>query len=351
MHYLITGHTGFKGSWLTLLLTQMGHTVSGVALDPEPVSLFNQAGLSELLRYDIRSDIRNDDTMLGALRQCRPDVLIHMAAQPLVRESYRNPRLTVETNVIGTLNVLEAARGTECLRAQLIVTTDKVYRNVGRVAGYTEHEPLGGDDPYSASKAMADILTHSWATSFPGPPTAVARAGNVIGGGDYSSERLIPDVVGALSEDRAPILRYPHAVRPWQHVLDCLSGYLAITDCLLTTETPIPDAGPWNIGPGPESFVTVADVTTLMGRVWGNDRGWEAAGGTHLEEAAVLALDASRARDELGWRNTLDLPTAVQWTADWYLRVAGGQDPCEVTTEQVRRFIPRATDFIRPAQP
>jgi CDP-glucose 4,6-dehydratase len=338
MHYLITGHTGFKGSWMTLLLTEMGHTVSGVSLDPEPVSLFNQARAFELLRHDIRADIRDDSTMPEALRDCAPDVLIHMAAQPLVRESYRNPRVTIETNVLGTLNVLQAASAADTLRAQLIVTTDKVYRNVGRVAGYVEHEPLGGDDPYSASKAMADILTHSWATSFPGPPTAVARAGNVIGGGDYSKERLIPDVITAFSQGRSPILRYPHAVRPWQHVLDCLAGYLSITDHLLTTDNPSWDAESWNIGPGQDNFVTVAHVTTLIGNLWGADGAWVGDNEEHPEEATLLALDATRAREELGWRNLLDFTDAVKWTVQWYQGVLNGLDPQELTLTQVRDF-------------
>lgn len=347
MHVLITGHTGFKGSWLSLLLTELGHTVSGVALDPEPVSLFGQAHVDGRLAHDIRADIRDPSTMREALATARPDALIHMAAQPLVRESYAQPRMTMETNVMGTLNVLEAAGGVDTLRATLILTTDKVYRNVGRHAGYVEDEPLGGDDPYSASKAMADLLTHSWVTSFPGPPTAVVRAGNVIGGGDYSKDRLIPDVIAALGRGDRVRLRYPHAIRPWQHVLDCLNGYLTITQYLLAGDER--DAGAWNIGPGADSFVTVAEVSTLVGRLWETEDAWEPAGGEHPDEAAVLALDAGRARDELGWQNTLDFTAAVEWTADWYLQVARGEQPLTTTLAQIRQFIPRMTAFTAPA--
>lgn len=346
MHVLVTGHTGFKGSWLSLLLTELGHTVSGVALDPEPVSLFRQANIDERLALDFRSDIRDPATMARALSTSQPDVLIHMAAQPLVRESYTQPRLTMETNVMGTLNVLEAAGASDTLRATLIVTTDKVYRNVGRNDGYIEDEPLGGDDPYSASKAMADLLAHSWVTSFPCPPTAVVRAGNVIGGGDYSKDRLIPDVIAALGKGDKVRLRYPDAIRPWQHVLDCLNGYLMITQRLLATDKRDPSA--WNIGPGPDSFVTVAEVSSLVGRRWGTDEAWESAGGEHPDEAAVLALDASKAREELGWQNTLDFTAAVEWTADWYLQVARGEQPLATTLTQIRDFIPRMTAFTPP---
>ena len=346
MHFLVTGHTGFKGSWLTLLLTELGHTVSGMALDPEPVSLFGQAHVEARLAHDFRADIRDPSTMPEVLEATEPDVLIHMAAQPLVRESYIKPRLTMETNVIGTLNVLEAAGASSTLRATLIVTTDKVYRNVGRHAGYVEDEPLGGDDPYSASKAMADLLTYSWVTSFPGAPTAVVRAGNVIGGGDYSKDRLIPDLISALSRGEKVRLRYPEAIRPWQHVLDCLNGYLMVTQHLLSLDER--DGGAWNVGPGADSFRTVAELSSLIGRLWGTQHAWQPTDDEHPDEAALLALDASKARDELGWRNTLDFTEAVEWTADWYLKAARGGQPLAMALNQIQQFIPRMTAFKSP---
>jgi len=215
MHYLITGHTGFKGAWLTIWLESLGHEVSGISLDPLSGSLFETANLSDLLANDFRLDIRDAPAVRATISKTSPDVVFHMAAQPLVRESYKDPRGTFETNVMGTLNVLEAVSATPSVKAHVVITTDKVYRNVNQVAGYKETDPLGGDDPYSASKAMADILTHSWVTSFGGPPTAIARAGNVIGGGDVSPDRLLPDLLTSYSAGIAPTLRYPEAVRPW----------------------------------------------------------------------------------------------------------------------------------------
>lgn len=350
MHYLITGHTGFKGSWLTLLLTRMGHTVSGVALDPEPDSLFTQAGVSEFLRRDIRADVRDVGTMPAALDACSPDVLIHMAAQPLVRESYRNPRYTIETNVMGTLNILEAAAQAPSLQAQLIVTTDKVYRNVSRREGYEEDEPLGGDDPYSASKAMADLLTQSWTKSFDGPLTSIARAGNVIGGGDASDERLLPDLVRAFAKGELPELRYPEAVRPWQHVLDCLHGYLTLIDHMLTDPSSVQPASPWNFGPDEASFVTVGDVASRAAKRWGVDGNWTTAPSQGFHEAGLLALDSSKAKEVLGWQNLLSLDASIDWTIDWYRTVDEGASAREVSIEQLAAFeeLSRASDGKAP---
>jgi len=260
MHYLITGHTGFKGSWLALWLNSLGHEVSGISLDPIPNSLFDRANVSESLQNDFRIDIRNSDEVMSALSQVNPDVVFHMAAQPLVRESYADPRYTFETNAMGTLSLLEAVSNTPSVKAHVVVTTDKVYRNINQVAGYVESDPLGGHDPYSSSKAMADLLTQSWISSFPGTPTTIVRAGNVIGGGDVSKDRLMPDLISAYLNNKVPTLRYPNSVRPWQHVLDCLNGYLMISESLLSgKEHPM-----MNIGPDKESFVTVAKVAELV---------------------------------------------------------------------------------------
>ncbi|WP_204807625.1 CDP-glucose 4,6-dehydratase [Mycobacterium riyadhense] len=334
MHYLVTGHTGFKGPWLTLLLLSRGHQVSGLGLDPDEGSLFERAGLSDQLVFDFRVDIRDADAINTAVKAAAPDVVVHMAAQSLVRESYRNPRYTYETNTFGTLNVIEAVAATPSVRAHVVITTDKVYRNIDQAAGYVESDPLGGDDPYSASKAMADLLTQSWIRSFPGCPTAIARGGNVIGGGDVSRERLLPDLVAAYARGQAPQLRFPRAVRPWQHVLDCLNGYLTLADALLAGS----GWGQWNIGPGRDSFVEVGQVATLAAELWGGGAHWDLQAGDHPHEANLLALDAAKAQRELGWRNRLGFRDALSWTIDWERRVRGGADPLAVTRQQIAAF-------------
>jgi CDP-glucose 4,6-dehydratase len=335
MHFLVTGHTGFKGSWLTLMLGAAGHKVSGYSLDPEPGSLFERAELPAHLASDIRGDIRDFDSVNSAFATIRPDAVFHLAAQPLVRESYVAPRVTMETNVVGTMNVIDAARAVDSVTGMVVVTTDKVYRNVNQVAGYLESDALGGHDPYSASKAMADILTQSWISSFPGMPISIARAGNVIGGGDVCKDRLVPDLMAGFASCSVVPLRYPGAVRPWQHVLDCLTGYTMLMDRTLANSLPFVD---WNFGPGQESFKTVAQVADLAAAYWGSGASWSNVGGDHPHEAGLLALDASRARSELGWRDRLDFASAVEWTVDWYKDSDSGKNPLDLTTEQISKF-------------
>jgi CDP-glucose 4,6-dehydratase len=334
VHYLITGHTGFKGAWLTLFLISRGHRVSGLALDPDEGSLFQRARLAGQLVHDFRVDIRDAEDTAAAMSTATPDVVVHMAAQSLVRESYRRPRDTYETNAIGTLSVLEAVAATPSVRAHVVVTTDKVYRNNDQEVGYVETDALGGDDPYSASKAMADLVAQSWIRSFPGAPTAIARAGNVIGGGDISRDRLLPDLTAAYACGQTPRLRYPHAVRPWQHVLDCLDGYLTLADALLAGS----GLGEWNFGPGRDSFIEVGQVATLVAELWGDGARWELDQGKHPHEANLLALNTSKAQRELGWRNRLGFHDALAWTVDWERRVRAGADPLTVTQEQIAAF-------------
>lgn len=335
MHYLVTGHTGFKGAWLSIWLESQGHTVSGISLAPITGCLYETAGVHELVTNDFRIDIRDYSAIRHAIASIKPDVVIHMAAQPLVRESYRDPRGTIETNAIGTLNILESVSATPSVKAHLIVTTDKVYRNVNQVAGYVEDDPLGGDDPYSASKAMADIVTHSWITSFPGAPTAIARAGNVIGGGDVSSDRLLPDLINSFAAGKSPVLRFPQAVRPWQHVLDCLNGYLMICDQLLSGEN---THEAFNIGPDEDSFVSVGEVANIVSEFWGGEFKWVQDQNENPHEAGLLALDARRATETLNWRNKLKFRDAIEWTVQWQARFENGEKPIEICHEQIDFF-------------
>ena len=315
MHYLITGHTGFKGSWLSLMLEMQGHTVSGISLDPAEKSLFNQASLHKIFQNDMRIDIRDSAAINEAIKEINPEVLIHLAAQPLVRESYRIPVETFDINVLGTLNVLEATRELKYLRATLIITTDKVYKNYNHLRGYVETDELGGDDPYSASKAAADIATQSWIKSFAKVPVAIARAGNVIGGGDWAQDRIIPDLANAYSHGELPILRYPDAIRPWQHVLDCLNGYLALVDRQLNDGL----AGEWNFGPDLVQKHSVQDLVDLFARHWGVEgETWRQEPGTSLHEAGYLLLDSAKARENLNWSDKLNFTETVKWTVDWY---------------------------------
>ena len=335
MHYLITGHTGFKGAWLAMWLASEGHQVSGLSLDPIPGALFEQANVSSVLKHDLRGDIRDLAVVQNALSVTQPDVVFHLAAQPLVRESYQDPRGTIETNVIGTMNLLSAVAETPSVKAHIVITTDKVYKNIDQIWGYKEIDPLGGDDPYSASKAMADILTQSWIKSFGGPPTAIARAGNVIGGGDVSKDRLFPDLLNAYLSGQAPVLRYPGAVRPWQHVLDCLNGYLKLSEALLKGN----GKGEWHFGPETSSFVNVGDVATYVKEIIGESApNWTTTGEPQPHEANLLALDARKAELELNWHNKLSFKESLKWTVDWQVAVNGGECATDVCRRQLQNF-------------
>ena len=334
MHFLITGHTGFKGAWLTLLLKEREHLVSGFALDPLPGSLFDEAQISDYIEFDIRSDVRDAESVRAAMDAVKPDVVIHMAAQPLVRASYENPRETINTNVLGTLNVVEAIASSTSVQSAVIVTTDKVYQNVNRKDGYVESDALGFADPYSTSKAMADLLTQSWIASFGDTRMAVARAGNVIGGGDVSPDRLLPDIIRAFSEALPVALRYPNAVRPWQHVLDCVNGYLMLTDALLNGE----GQGAWNFGPDQDGFRTVLELTETVAGLWGDEASWKINEELNPHEAGLLALDATRAREELGWSEKLDFNSSLRLVVDWHRRSQAGESAREITIAQIRAF-------------
>ena len=322
------------------MLVERGDEVCGLALDPEPRGLFETAGVADLLESDVRGDIRDPDVVHRAVEDSHPDVVVHMAAQPLVRDSYARPRWTMETNVMGTFNVLEAVSAVGSVRAQVMVTTDKVYLNVGQELGYVESDSLGAGDPYSTSTAMADLLVQSWTSSLDGPPTAVARAGNVLGGGDVSTDRLMPDLLTAFASGQPAELRYPDAVRPWQHVLDCLNGYLHLVDALLDGA----GRGEWNFGPDPDSFRTVRELAINAAQDWGDGASWTESTGEHLHEAQLLALDAAKAERELGWRNHMDFAATVAATVEWQKWVDSGLSPREATIRQIRRFYESSSD-------
>lgn len=309
-HFLITGHTGFKGSWATMLLNSLGHRVSGFALEPDEESLFRRAAVSTRLVHDIRGDIRNQNQLVSAMKQVQPDYVLHFAAQALVLEGYRRPSYTYDTNFMGTLNVLEATAVTDSVRAQLIVTTDKVYLNQGVGRPYLESDPLGGKDPYSASKAAADILAQERLSSADSKPGAIARAGNVIGAGDYAKNRLLPDLVRAVRANTSMPVRNPEATRPWQHVLDCLNGYLILVREIEKNGV----SGPWNFGPAADSTRTVADVLGISKDSVDFVISYPESPTDTLAEEPFLSLDSSRARERLDWRDYIDIDTGVAWS-------------------------------------
>ena len=344
MHYLITGHNGFKGSWLSLMLHLQGHAVSGISLEPEELSLFRQSNLKEILLHDMHIDIRNPIDLRKAVQKINPEIIIHLAAQPLVRESYKNTIGTFKTNVIGTLNLLESTKALGDLKATLIITTDKVYKNFNHTRGYTELDALGGDDPYSASKAAADIAAQSWISCFATSPTSIARAGNVIGGGDWAPDRIIPDIVNAYSQGRIPTLRYPSAVRPWQHVLDCLNGYLTLVNQMLSTGI----SGEWNFGPSFNEKHTVSSLVETFANVWGVDKSknaWNLESLEQPKESGCLLLDSTKSFNSLGWKDVLTFDECIKFTVEWYKKYQV-IDPQELMKEQINLFSSKCETLI-----
>jgi len=351
---LVTGHTGFKGSWLSLLLSHLNAEVAGFALPPptEP-SLFSEAHVQDNLTHRI-GDIRDSDAVAGALHDTAPEVVFHLAAQPLVRRSYRDPVETYTTNVVGTLNLLEAVRATPSVRAVVVVTSDKCYHNVEWDHAYRESDPLGGDDPYSASKAAAEIIVASHASSYfrtregenPGPTAATVRAGNVIGGGDWAADRLVPDLVRGLSEGRTVRIRRPEAVRPWQHVLEPLNGYLTVAERLLAPDQE--PCGAWNFGPRTEDARPVSWVADRVVENWGpSEGGWALDSEPHPPEATYLRLDWSRAYQRLGWHPRWDVEEALHRTVGWYRRRAAGDDVRGLTLADIDDYLATAREELR----
>jgi len=340
----LTGHTGFKGGWLALWLASKGATVRGYSLDPYTTpSLFDEARIGSVID-DVRGDIRDGAKLEQALSSFAPEVVFHMAAQPLVRYSYQDPIGTFETNVIGTARVLDAVRRTPSVRAVVSVTTDKCYENKEWLWGYRETDPLGGYDPYSSSKACAEIVSAAYRQSyFPADKVkehncgiATARAGNVIGGGDWSTDRLIPDLIRGFVAGEPALIRRPNAIRPWQHVLEPLHGYILLAEKLLTGDPRFATA--FNFGPSDDDAQTVGWIVERMVRFWGEDAQWLLDPEPGVHEAGYLKLDASRARAELNWHPRLRLETALEWLVQWYKAQAAGGDVHKLTLEQIAAY-------------
>lgn len=340
----LTGHTGFKGSWLALWLTRMGARVCGYALDPctEP-NMFSLAGVTTRVE-DIRGDVRDYSALQSAMMRFAPEVVFHLAAQPIVRQGYADPIGTYSTNVMGTVHVLEAVRRTATVRAVVCITTDKCYQNQDWVWAYRETDPLGGYDPYASSKACTEIISAAYRSSFfsiPDPShrpvvLATARAGNVIGGGDWSEDRLIPDLIRGFCSGKPVLIRRPSAIRPWQHVLEPLRGYLMIAEKLLTGERRL--ASSYNFGPAEDEIWPVERIATKLVEKWGEGASWTRDSAPSAHEDHMLRLDASKARMELGWRPRLGIEAALDWTMEWYRAWRRGEELSQVTLEQIANY-------------
>ena len=341
---LITGHTGFKGSWLSLWLQRMGAHVTGYALpSPSDPSLFELAQVSGRME-SIVGDVRDLEHLTAVISKQRPEIIVHMAAQALVRHSYSSPVETYATNVMGTVNILEANRRTKCAKVMIIVTSDKCYENREWLWGYRENDPMGGNDPYSNSKGCAELVTSAYRNSFfpdidysrHGVAIASARAGNVIGGGDWARDRIIPDIMRAFIEKRPVIIRSPNAVRPWQHVLDPLHGYLCLSERLWERGPEF--GGGWNFGPDDGDTRPVSWLVETLIDLWGEGAGWEMDKDINPQEAHCLKLDCSKAKSLLAWSTRLDLDTALRWTVDWYRAYQQKEDMRGVTEAEIARF-------------
>ena len=342
---LITGHTGFKGSWLAIWLHQLGAEVVGIGLDP-----FTQrdnyvlSGIGNKIKADIRADIRDGEKMKTLFQEHQPEIVFHLAAQPLVRLSYDIPVETYETNVMGTIHIIEAIRITESVKVGVMITTDKCYENKEQIWGYRENEPMGGYDPYSSSKGAAEIAISSWRRSFFNPEQyhvhgksiASVRAGNVIGGGDWALDRIIPDCIKALEAGQSIDIRSPKAVRPWQHVLEPLSGYMLLVQKMWHEPTKYCEG--WNFGPRTESITTVWEVAEKVIDNYGSGMLNDLSDPNALHEAKLLMLDISKAKFQLGWEPRMNISQTIALTVDWYKRYTS-MDVCELCVSQIENYL------------
>ena len=344
---LITGHTGFKGSWLCLWLAELGANVHGFSLPPNTdPNHYTAARISELLKSEQSGDIRDKSTLTNYIKSVQPDCIFHLAAQPLVRRSYAEPVETFDTNVMGSIYLMDAVRslGNPC--SVVMITSDKCYENVGKAEGYVETDPMGGHDPYSASKGCAELAIASYRRSF-FPPDDIAkhgvmlasvRAGNVVGGGDWAEDRIVPDAVRAVTAGRSLEIRSPNAVRPWQHVLEPLSGYLLLAAKMMQTESAVYADG-WNFGPKENSpAVTVAEIIDTFYNVWGKGKAEYDTETKHLHEAAFLTLSSEKAETVLGWKQQWDVAETMKRTAEWYKSYYAGADARELSLSDIAAY-------------
>jgi CDP-glucose 4,6-dehydratase len=346
---LITGHTGFKGSWLSLWLQLLGAETLGYALLPSTQpNLFKLAKLEQTM-VSVIGDIRDLSTLTKVIRDYQPEIIIHLAAQSLVRQSYINPVETYEVNVMGTVNILEAVRQVASVRAIVNVTSDKCYENKEWVWGYREQDAMGGYDPYSSSKSCAELVTAAYRNSFFAPANysthqvaiATGRAGNVIGGGDWSKDRLIPDIIKAWLESKEVLIRNPQAIRPWQYVLEPLNGYLLLAEKLFTEGTAY--NGSWNFGPNSSGMQSVSWILEQLKTVWDDEVSWIQVQGDHPHEANVLKLDCSKAIAQLGWYPILDLQTSLSWIVQWVKMWQQGADMRQISQVQIQQFMEKSS--------
>lgn len=342
----LTGHTGFKGSWLSLLLHSLGAKVSGYALAPNTSpNLFELANVKKHIDASSIGDIRDLENLKRAVLQAEPEFIFHLAAQPLVRYSYEHPIETYETNVLGTVNILETMRSSKTAKVLINITTDKCYENKEWQRGYREEDPLGGYDPYSSSKACSELVTAAYRSSYFNPKEAhhhgkaiaTARAGNVIGGGDWAKDRLIPDILTAFHQGEKPIIRYPEAIRPWQHVLEPLCGYLTLAE--KCWHEPHVFAESWNFGPYDEDCRTVAWMVNTMNQLWKPELGWQSVDEKVPHEANFLKLDISKAQTRLQWQPRWDLTRAIEATVLWYRNWYAEGDALTLTLNQINQYI------------
>lgn len=342
----VTGHTGFKGAWLCMWLSRLGASVFGYALQPPSTpNLFDVARVSQVVR-DHRADVCDLEALQRAMATSQPEIVVHMAAQSLVRDSYERPVETYATNVMGTVNVLEAARRTSSVRVIVNVTSDKCYENREWLWGYREDEPVGGHDPYSSSKGCSELVTAAYRKSFLSSPhgaigVATARAGNVIGGGDWARDRLVPDFFRAVREGRRLTIRNPSAVRPWQLVLEPLAGYLLLAQALWHRPAAFSEA--WNFGPSAQDEWPVHRVADALVRRWGRDSAWTAEEGRHPHEASYLKLDNSKARARLHWLPRVSLDKALDHIVAWFRAYSQGDDMARVSMDQIAEYETLAT--------